>query len=144
MSLPHSFCVGLLVSLLAAPAVHARSQDEDAVRGVVHSYASGENSQESSVLAPLLSDHFRLVAILPNGQLTSVAREPFLQGIDAKRFGGNEVAVTIESVQVFRETAAVRAVFEGAAFYHHFMSLVKVDGRWQVAGSTLTLESPKE
>ena len=144
MSLPYSLLATLLVSSLTTTAAEARTEARDAVRAVVRSYAAGENAQDPSILAPLLSDHFRLVAFLPDGRLTSVAREPFLHGIGAKKLGGKGVAVRVESIQVFRDTAAVRAIFEGGVVYHHFMSLVKVEGRWQVAGSTLTLELPEE
>ena len=125
----------LLATMFMFSAVHAQS-NEEAVERAVKSYAKAGDQQDVNTLKSLTHDSYRLVWYGGKDAPFIADKVAFLGQFEAKKWGGDDRKVSVESVQIFDgHNATAKVVSDGLkAQMRSLFTLVKVDGDWQIIG----------
>ena len=134
-----------LVSMLACFVGTAQDRlDLAAIETAVHDFAHLGDRQDADGLDKLLHPQYRAVVnrLFGSEEVSLMDKAVYLQLIRDKKIGGDEREVFILSVDVVKNNATVKAIFEGNALrFTTFISLVKTaDGKWQVIGDLPDIE----
>ncbi|MCH9651051.1 MAG: nuclear transport factor 2 family protein [Deltaproteobacteria bacterium] len=136
-----------LLFLVISPAVSTAESVGDlqaarSIKVVLETFVRGESAQSVEILEEVLDPAFSMTAVL-GGKVVVFSREGFLGGIAAKKFGGNNNPLTIESLEIDGPTAAVEMRIEGPNVrFHHYATLAFSEGTWALVHSLVTMTQP--
>ncbi len=119
------------------------ASDLDDVKKTIENYASYDNNFDANGLENITDESFHFIMHAPGETETvqTITRDAFLKGIAAKQFGGNNKILKIEKVDVQGNIANVYFTHKGkGAGFHHFMNLVKLNGKWKAAATAAHIE----
>lgn len=133
-----------LMYCLAVPAVLYAQEtdleaDKAAITTVIEDYSKGADDQDAERTGRALHENSWQHVFFPNGPRT-FNKETYLQLLEAKRIGGDERAISVESIDITEGTsAAAKVILTGSELvFVHYMGLLKVEGQWQIM-STVTV-----
>lgn len=135
------YLIAVFASIFFAFNVYANDMDE--VKLVIENYADYDNTYNADGLNDVTDEsfHFILHSAGETETIRTISRDAFLKGIAAKQFGGNNKALKIEDVKIKANIANVYFTHSGEqATFHHFMNLVKLNGKWKAAATTAHIE----
>ena len=124
----------------------AYGNDIDEVKSTVEHYANFDNTYNAEGLEEITDEsfHFIMHSSGDTETVTTISRNAFLKGIAAKQFGGNNKALEIENIIVKGNIANVYFTHTGkTAGYQHYMSHIKLNGKWKAATTTAQMEMIK-
>ena len=130
----------IIISFFALP---ASASDMDDIKKTVENYASYDNNYDAKGLENVTDESFHFIMHAPGDTevVRTISRETFLKGIAAKQFGGNNKVLKIEKVDLQGNIANVYFTQKGkGAGFHHFMNLVKLNGKWKAASTAAHME----
>lgn len=121
----------------------ASATEIDDVKQVVENYSNYDNNFNADGLSNITDEsfHFMMHASGDTETITTIPKEAFLAGIAAKKFGGNNKTLKIETVTIQGNIANVYFTQKGKqAGFHHFMNLIKLNGEWKAAATAAHME----
>ncbi len=139
---------GAVLSALAqAPTgSHNIGADKKAVESRVVAFIKAGDESNRKVLEECLHPNYRALAHLPNTSAATPVienREQYLQLISEGKIGGKPRTITIRSVELWNNTAIVRAELESAAlrFSSTFSLFYSVETGWQLVHDLVELQA---
>jgi hypothetical protein len=129
--------LGVAVALSTPRALLAQGE-ADAVRAAIQAFADGAATQDVALLERTL--HPASVQYINGKDVRSVDRPTYLAAIRDRKMGGLPMTVAIQQVQVESATAQAHATFSAAPFtLSHALSLIKVEGRWMIVSTVVSV-----
>jgi hypothetical protein len=146
---PTSIMIATSAALLAAGAadLSARWADEAAVRQTVQYYFDGGENRDSLALRKAFHSDARML-YAKDGKLVVVPIGEYITRVGSSKAQPGEVDSTrrrVTSVDVVGDAAIAKVELERPdALLTDYMSLLKVDGRWQIVNKIFTREVRRE
>lgn len=122
------------------------TKTEKAIRKVLETFVKGGDKQDVAMLEGVLHDSYRVVwNDQASGAVKVLDRTTYLSFIEQKKFGGDTRTLEIESIAVQNEAnASVKVFLDGkAADFRGLISLIKIDGKWQLVQDLTLMEVAK-
>jgi protease I len=141
--------VGSAAAFLIAGAadLNARWADEAAVRRTVQYYFDGGKNRDSIALRKAFHPDARML-FAKDGKLVVVPIDEYIARVGSDKLEPGEVDSTrrrVTSVDVVGDAAVARLELKRPdALLTDYMSLLKVDGRWQIVNKIFTRETRRE
>jgi len=133
--------------LAGAADLNARWADEAAIRQAVQYYFDGGKNRDSVALRKAFHPDARML-FAKDGKLVVVPIGEYIARVAADRLEPGEVDSTrrrVTSVDVAGDAAVARLELERPdALLTDYMSLLKVNGRWQIVSKIFTRETRRE
>jgi hypothetical protein len=133
--------------LAGAADLSARWADEAAIRQAVQYYFDGGKNRDSVTLRKAFHPDARML-FAKDGKLVVVPIGEYIARVAADRLEPGEVDSTrrrVTSVDVAGDAAVARLELERPdALLTDYMSLLKVNGRWQIVNKIFTRETRRE
>jgi hypothetical protein len=133
--------------LAGAADLSARWADEAAIRQAVQYYFDGGKNRDSVALRKAFHPDARML-FAKDGKLVVVPIGEYIARVAADRLEPGEVDSTrrrVTSVDVAGDAAVARLELERPdALLTDYMSLLKVNGRWQIVNKIFTRETRRE
>jgi len=143
---PPSLLIAISAALLAAGAadLSARWADEAAIRQTVQYYFDGGKNRDSLTLRKAFHPEARML-FARDGKLVMVPIGEYITRVGSERLKPGEVDSTerkVVSVDVVGDAAIAKLELKRpSALLTDYMSLLKVDGRWQIVNKIFTRET---
>jgi Putative lumazine-binding len=135
------------IVLAAAADLSARWGDEAAIRQTVQYYFDGGSNRDSVALRKAFHPDARMLFVR-DGQLVVVPIEEYIARVAGERLKPGEVDSTrkrVTSVDVTGDAAIARVELKRPeALIVDYMSLLKVEGRWQIVNKIFSRETRRE
>jgi protease I len=135
------------IVLAAAADLSARWGDEAAIRQTVQYYFDGGTSRDSVALRKAFHPDARML-FARDGRLVVVPIEEFIARVAGERLKPGEVDSTrkrVTSVDVTGDAAIARIELKRPeGLIVDYMSLLKVEGRWQIVNKIFSRETRRE
>jgi Putative lumazine-binding len=146
-STPLLVATATAIVLAAAADLSARSGDEAAIRQTVQYYFDGGSNRDSVALRKAFHPDARMLFVR-DGQLVVVPIEEYIARVAGERLKPGEVDSTrkrVTSVDVTGDAAIARVELKRpGALIVDYMSLLKVEGRWQIVNKIFSRETRRE
>jgi len=111
---------------------------------VIKKFARGDDVQQRDILETVLHASFSMVGVM-NGQVTVFSRSNYLDGIEAKIFGGLDKELRVNRIQVHGKTASAHVSLVGPTMYfNHFMNLGESKDGWLLVNSAVWMKKKKK
>jgi hypothetical protein len=135
------------IVLAAAADLSARWGDEAAIRQTVQYYFDGGSNRDSVALRKAFHPDARMLFVR-DGQLVVVPIEEYIARVAGERLKPGEVDSTrkrVTSVDVTGDAAIARVELQRPeVLIVDYMSLLKVEGRWQIVNKIFSRETRRE
>lgn len=129
----------MLAFLLIALSLHVSPTDDAHIRSVLHDFVDGADARNEAQLRRALHPEARQYVQMPDG-LVSIGTDAFLAMIKAEQIGGEDRTLAIHDVRIRGNTAFADISITGGTFaFSDYVSLMKVDGHWQIMSVVISL-----
>ncbi|MEM8484262.1 MAG: nuclear transport factor 2 family protein [Bacteroidota bacterium] len=132
----------ILMNLIFLAATFATPASDDAeVRAVVKQFATAADKQDAAGVRSVLHKEAQQFFKGENG-LVRLETAVYLGMIEQKKIGGQPRKLTIDHVAVDGDMASVKATMVNKAYrFDNFISLMKVEGQWQIMSIVLRMQA---
>lgn len=111
------------------------------IKQVIETYATGADTRDVAALDASFHDHFRVVAMTPEG-VRNLDKPTYLQMIRDEKIGGIDRALDIEWITAEGDTARAEVTLTSpAAIFHDDLALVRDGGTWQIVNNVTRVET---
>lgn len=130
----------LLGSFFLAATFTTTVTDEADVRAVIKKFASAGDTQNAGDMQQVLHPEAQQFFMGENG-LVRLDTPTYLGMIEQKKIGGQSRKLHIQNVDVNGNMATAKAALSNDAYhFDNYISLMKVDGAWQIMSIVLRME----
>ncbi|GAB5521509.1 MAG: hypothetical protein RhofKO_37600 [Rhodothermales bacterium] len=129
----------LVLLTLLSLAMPLISSDEAQIRTTLRDFVKGADLRNTDQLQRALHPDARQYVQMPNG-LVAITTEAFLGMIDAEQIGGEDRTLHVHDLRIRGNTAFADITITGGAFtFADYVTLMRVNERWQIMSAVITL-----
>jgi hypothetical protein len=116
--------------------------DDTAVKQAIEKYAKSTDDKDGSGVESVFYKEALIYSVNKfNNKVSEMTLDEYVDGIKKGRFGGWERDLSIESVDVYGNTAVAKVMLKDAKLKQtEYLSLVKMDDGWKIVSCSLTRE----
>jgi hypothetical protein len=118
-----------------------KSEDLSPIKEVIEAYAKGADTRNLDALDTSFHDHFRVVAMTPEG-VRNLDKQTYLQLIRDEKIGGVDRSLDIEWITADGDTARAEVTLSTPkAVFHDDLALIRDSGTWQIVNNVTRVEA---
>ena len=144
MTMKKLFFVSTFSLFAIATCFAQKSNDEKAISTAVHHFAANADQQDVKKMAAVLDDNFRAVVnrLFGSKEVSIMDKSLYLQLLKDKKIGGSKRDVTILTMNITNNNAAVKAQLVGKnLLFTTYLLLVKnEEGDWKIVNDMPFIE----
>jgi len=116
--------------------------DDAAVKQAIEKYAKSTDDKDGSGVSSVFHKDAVVYSVNQfNNKVTEMSLAEYVDEIKKGKFGGWERELTIQSVDVYGNTAVAKVLLKDSKLKQtEYLSLVKMDGGWKIVSCSLTRE----
>lgn len=132
----------LIVAIaLLGISVSKTTTDEEQVRKAVKQFSKSADAQDVAGIQSVLHPEAQQFFMGPEG-MVRLETTTYVSMIEQKKIGGQPRQLSISHVDVDGDMASVKANMSNDAYqFDNFISLMKVDGSWQIVSIVLRMKA---
>ena len=135
----------LLAVLILFSSVSIKADnDKKAISTVIEHFIKGADDHNAELLTSALHPQDQQF-FMQKGKLTTLTTEIYLKLIEAKKIGGTPRQFKIKDLDINNNIASAKVEIRSSkVLFQDYISLMKIDGKWQIMNIVLRYEKPSE
>ncbi len=132
----------LLINLFFLAATLTTPPSDDAeVRAAIKQFSTAADNQDATLVGAVLHKEAQQFFVGQDG-LVRLETATYLGMLEQKKIGGTPRTLAIDQVTVDGDMASAKATMSNDAYrFDNFISLMKIDGQWQIMSIVLRMQA---
>lgn len=125
----------ILLAVLTLISFNSFSSEKSDIKNVIKKFAKFDNTYDHENISKVIDNNFsiKMHSMKDQKKIDKIPLSAYINGLKAKKFGGNNKKLKIETVSIFKNYAQVNFSLTGEKIsFKHFANLVELNGEWKI------------